>query len=188
MTMQTTPTRGLRGAEGFTLVELLVTLLLMTVLLALAAGALRHYWWVQSLEGGQDSIVTDLRGLQQRVTSETFPVVYGARFTAGSSFWENVRYDPVANSCSVVREADLDGGEFSGGVVVESAEFEDYITGGNDASDGCTSGLTGASVVFFFARGTATPGELTLVHSTLDRRKDVCVTGLTARVDEGACS
>jgi hypothetical protein len=162
-------------------------MVLLTILLTLAAGALRHYWWVQSLEGGQDSIVTDLRGLQQRVVSETFPVVYGARFTASSSRWENVKYDPVANSCLVVREGDLDGGEFSGGVVVESAEFEDYITGGNNASDGCTTGLTGASVVFFFARGTATPGELTLVHPSLDRRKDVCVTGLTARVDEGAC-
>ena len=187
MIMRSTPTRELRGAEGFTLVELLVTLLLLTVLLTLAAGALRHYWFVQSLEGGQDSIVTDLRGLQQRVTSETFPVVYGALFTAGESRWQNVKYDPVANSCSVVREADLDGGEFTGGVVVESAEFEDYVTGGDNASDGCTSGLTGASVVFFFARGTATPGELTLVHSTLDRRKGVCVTKLTARVDEGAC-
>jgi prepilin-type N-terminal cleavage/methylation domain-containing protein len=187
MTTQRTPTRALKGSEGFTLVELLVTLLLLTVLLAIAAGALRHYWWVQSLEGGQDGIVTDLRGLQQRVVSETFPVVYGARFTGGSSRWENVRYDPVANTCSVVREGDLDGGEFSGGVVVESAAFEDYIADGNNASEGCTSGLAGASVVFFFARGTATPGELTIVQSALDRRKDVCVTGLTARVDQGAC-
>jgi prepilin-type N-terminal cleavage/methylation domain-containing protein len=187
MTTHTTPTRALKSSEGFTLVELLVTLLLLTVLLAMAGTALRHYWWLQSLEGGQDSIVTDLRGLQQRVASETFPVVYGARFTAGKSRWQNVKYDPIANSCSVVREADLDGGEFSGGVAVESSEFEDYITGGNNATAGCTSGLTGASVVFFFARGTATPGELTLVQTTLDRRKDVCVTGLTARVDEGAC-
>jgi prepilin-type N-terminal cleavage/methylation domain-containing protein len=187
MTTNRTPTRVSGGTEGFTLVELLVTLLLLAVLMAIAGTAIRHYWWAQSLEGGQDSIVTDLRGLQQRVTSETFPVVYGARFIAGSSRWQNVKYDPVANSCSVVREGDLDGGEFSGGVVVESGDFEDYITGGNNASEGCASGLTGASVVFFFARGTATPGELTLLQSTLDERTDVCVTGLTARVDEGAC-
>ena len=187
MTTHRTSTRALKDAGGFTLLEILVTMLLLTILLTLTAGALRHYWWVQSLEGGQDSIVTDLRGLQQRVTSETFPVVYGARFTASSSRWENVKYDPVANSCSVVREGDLDGGEFSGGVVVESAEFEDYVTGGNNASDGCTTGLTGASVVFFFARGTATPGQMTLLQTSLNRRKDVCVTGLTARVDEGAC-
>src|SRR5918992_1460535 len=116
-----TPTRALKGAEGFTLLEVLVTMVVLAILMTLTGGALCPFWFVQSLEGGQDSILTDLRGLQQRVTSETFPVVYGARFTAGGSRWQNVKYDPVANSCSVVREGDLDGGEFTGGVVVESA-------------------------------------------------------------------
>jgi prepilin-type N-terminal cleavage/methylation domain-containing protein len=187
MTTHRTPTRALKGTEGFTLVELLVTLLLMTVLLALAATALRQFWRVQSLEGGQDELSTELRGLQARVVSESHPLVYGAAFKVGSSGWINVQYNPETGACTRVRSSDFDGGEFSGGVVVKSLGFEGYSAGSPlvDVTGLCSDAGSGGwtDVVFFFARGSATRGSVTIEHTSLGREKTVCVNGVTSRVD-----
>lgn len=172
-----------RGQAGFTLVELLTTLMLLAIAVTLTATALRHYWFVQSLEGGQDEVVTQLRGLQQRVMSETFPLVYGARFTPGSSSWQHVQYNPDTNVCSQVLVGDLEGGEFSGEVRIQSADFDNYSSAGTDVSELCREGIAQAEIVFFFARGTATGGELTLVQPRLNRTKTICVAGTTGRVD-----
>lgn len=172
-----------RGQAGFTLVELLTTFMLLTIIVTLGAAAMRHYWFVQSLEGSRDEVVTQLRGLQQRVISETFPLVYGARFVPNASSWQHVQYNPDTNTCTKVQEGDLDGGQFSGDVRVRSASFETYTSSGTDVSDLCRQGIAGGEVVFFFARGTATEGTLTLVQPRLDRTKTICVAGTTGRVD-----
>ena len=182
-------TRDQREA-GFTLVELLTAFMLITIAVTLAALALRHYWFVQSLEGGKDEVVTQLRGLQQRVISETFPLVYGARFTPNAASWQHVQFNPDTGTCTKVQDGDLDGGQFSGDVRIQSADFDDYSSGGVDVSALCRQGIAGAEVVFFFARGTATEGELTLVQPRLARTKEVCVAGSTGRVDadeDGGC-
>lgn len=179
-----------RGQAGFTLVELLTTFMLLTIAVTLTATALRHYWFVQSLEGGKDEVVTQLRGLQQRVISETFPLVYGARFTPDRSSWQHVQYDPDSTPprCTKVQDGDLDGGEFSGDVRIQSANFAPYVSGGTNVSQLCRQGNANAEVVFFFARGTATAGRLTLVQPRLGRTKTVCVAGTTGRVDYEADS
>lgn len=175
-----------RGAEGFTLIELLTTMMLAAILFAIGGLALRHFWRVQSLEGSQEEIVTQLRGLQQIVVSETHPLVYGARFKTGSSQWHVIQYNPETGACIRVRDGfDFDGGSFDGGVVVESVNFENYGDAAAPASNvtaQCLDGFTDA--VFFFAQGTATPGEITVVEQALNRRRSVCVSAITARVDE----
>lgn len=179
-----------RGQAGFTLVELLTAFMLLTIVVTLTVAALRHYWFVQSLEGGKDEVVTQLRGLQQRVISETFPLVYGARFTPNRSSWQHVQFNPDDGTCDKVQEGDLDGGQFSGDVRIESSSFDTYTSGGTDVSELCREGIDDAEVVFFFARGTATEGEITLVQPRLDRRKTVCISGPTGRVDyeaDGTC-
>ena len=173
-----------RGQAGFTLVELLTTLLLASILVTLGAFAFRHYWFVQSLEGGENELINQLRGLQQRVVSESFPLVYGARFVPGSSRWVHVQYDPDTTNCTVVRDADFRSGVFNAGVEIEAADFDTYSSGGINVSSRCRLGIGSAEVVFFFARGTATTGEVTIVQPRLDgRTKKVCVAGLTGRVE-----
>lgn len=175
-----------RGQGGFTLIELLVTVMLLVILFAIGGVALRHFWRVQSLAASQEEAVTQLRGLQQLVVSETHPMVYGARFKTGSSHWEIVQYNPETGVCTQVREGfDFDGGSFDGGVVVEAVNFANYgdasVAAANITAK-CRGGFT--DVVFFFAQGTATAGELTLIEPVLNRRRSICVSAVTARVDE----
>lgn len=180
-----------RGQAGFTLVELLTIMLLLSVMVTLGAFAFRHYWFVRSLEGGQDELLTQLRGLQQRVVSESFPLVYGARFVPGSSRWVHVQYNPSTTNCSIVRDADFRAGSFNAGVEIQTASFAPYSSGGVNVTAKCKAGLSDAAVVFFFARGTATGGSVTIVQPRLNNRaKKVCVSSLTGRVEsaeEGSC-
>jgi prepilin-type N-terminal cleavage/methylation domain-containing protein len=179
------------GERGFTLMELLMTLALLSILFGLAALALGHFWRVQSLEGGQDEVLTQLRNIQQRVVSETHPLVYGARFSPGASSWQNIQYNPDTGVCKKVQDGDLDGGEFSGGVEFQGASFDPYVDGAVNVTEECTTGaFSDAAVVFFFARGSATEGDVTIVNPSLSRTKTVCVSGTTARVElegEGSC-
>jgi type II secretion system protein H len=166
-----------RGEKGFSLIELMVVLGLMAILFALGAFALRHYWFVQSLEKASDEIVTELRAAQQRVNAESHPVVYGVRFDPGSASWGVVQYDPrkVSNQCISVETR-----SFEGGVEVEAASFG----GGGDAEASCATALgAGNEFAFFYARGSATPGSVTVESQQTGRTKVVDVAGVTGRVE-----
>lgn len=175
------------GEAGFTLVELLVAISLVAILLTLAATALRQFWFVRSLEGGADQVVTQLRTMQQSAVAESNPVVYGAAFVEDTDAWSLVRYLPPttaggAGTCTVAGTRQLDAG-----VVFSDVEFSGEPAGldADDATDVCGS-LVAASeddgFVFFLARGTARPGTVTLYQPNLDRSETVEVVGLTSRV------
>lgn len=179
----------LRSERGFTLVELLVVIGLTAVLLMLSAGAVRHFWLVQALEGAADETVTQLRQLQARTTSESHPVVYGMRLRESTGEWGIVRFQPNGtgtsdDTCTELEKHIFGTGMFSASTVVQSASFPQ--TGseiyeqtlcrsklGNDARD---------RFVLFFARGNATPGRLTLVQPILGLTRVVDVTPITGRV------
>lgn len=184
---------------GFTLIELLATMALASILLTLGAAAARQYWFNQALNGAQDEVVTQLRQLQERVVSETHPRVYGARFHNGHRQWGLVRYDPAVGT-TPVSCVQYQTREFPSGVKVAETSFAADVT----RTSFCQNNLktaSGASVpnsvssqfVFFYSRGTATPGNLTgypagtgvvLKHDALDRVEAVSVTAITGRVDE----
>ena len=172
-----------RSEDGFTLVELLAVITLTGILLSLGAAAARHFWLVRSLQGAQDEVVTELRQLQQRVVTETHPRVYGARFRRGSSSWGIVQYDPSAASpqCKQVAPRSFDAGvtvSSSTGPSNDFADSDPYTTT-------CRAEIAGASAdefVFFFARGNATAGKLTLWLDNLGHSKSVAVAGITGRV------
>lgn len=179
--------RGRRLYEaGFTLIELLVTISIVAILLTLAAAALRQFWFVRSLEGGADGIVTQLRNMQQRAVAESNPVVYGAAFVEGTSTWGLIRYlppvTPGPGTCSVAGTRTLDAG-----VIFSSVSFTGAPAGLNvsDAEAVCgplVSGATADDLVFFLARGTARAGSVTLRQPNIDRTKVVSVIGLTSRI------
>lgn len=175
---------GSAGESGFTLIEMLVTLMLVSILMTLGAMALRQFWFVRSLEGGRDATITTLRGIQQRVTSASNPLVFGARFAAGSSEWDLIQFHRVTRACVPIRITDLDPDqEFDAGVRVSAAAFSDYIDDGEDITALCSEPDT-TDIGWFFARGSATPGRVTVTQPNLNRSETICVAGLTGRVDE----
>jgi prepilin-type N-terminal cleavage/methylation domain-containing protein len=166
--------------SGFSLVELLVAMVLFAIVVTLGAAAVTHFWMVRSLEGGREQVVTQLRQLQQRVVSESHPLVYGARFRPGTgpqaSEWGLVRYSPDTNTCEQYASRTLDG------VRVAGATFA-----ANDVTSFCREEIPGAGAdhfVFFFARGNATSGAVVLYHPILDRERGVEVHGITGRVNK----
>ena len=176
--------------RGFTLVELLVVMAITGVLLTLSAGAIRHYWLVQSLDSATDEIVSQLRRAQSRTTSESNPLVYGLRFRAGSPSWDVVRYDPGTSVAPTRPETCRyeDRNELGGGVVV-LAPVSVAISPTAPELVACKAQLNGAldtdTFVFFYARGTATAmNDLAVHHPTLGsaRNKTIDVTALTGRV------
>lgn len=162
----------MKEESGFTLIELMATVVLLAILLSIGGLTLRRYWFSQALVGARNDVISQLR-VQQQESRTTAPKVFGAKFTVGSSDWELIQYDDGV--CTEVENR-----EFSGGVAVESVNFDTGLDAGE-----LTNCLDGASdLVLFYARGSATPGTVTVSHYALgDREFSVCVTGLTGRVE-----
>jgi prepilin-type N-terminal cleavage/methylation domain-containing protein len=172
----------MRREEGFTLIEILTTIAISAILMTLGATALRSYWFGRALHDGSEQVISELRNVQERSVSESHPLVYGGWFDEGSSEWGVVRFDPKDVSvpgddeCAVVSGPN----EFSAGVIVDEVSFEDAVP----QSTVCAGAVpAGAEIAFFFARGTATPGEVTLLQPKSGDTETVTVTPLTGRVD-----
>ena len=174
-----------RDHSGFTLIELLAVMSLMAILMTLGATAARRFWFQRSLSGGQNELVTQLRDQQQEART-TNPKVYGARFWYGTPDWELISFDRTkapGQAC----EQHVSPRRFGTGVVIVGSTFADPVfpPPPNPADPAFTMSacLKGADdLVFFYARGNATPGGITLRQTNIDRTVRVCVTGMTGRV------
>jgi prepilin-type N-terminal cleavage/methylation domain-containing protein len=178
----------MRKEAGFTLIEMLFVLAISAMVLAVGVTAIRNYWYVQALSGSVDTVTTQMRQAQQQAESESHPLVYGVWFinVGDSSRWGTLQYDPdpaLSVNCSEIGKR-----SFSTGVQVESVSFEEDSV----RTTKCRSALGAAGIpsagsaeiAFFYARGTATPGNITLEQTNLDRSESLTVTGITGRVSD----
>lgn len=165
------------------MIELMMVMAILSVLLTLGAFAIRHFWLVRSLSGGQDEIVSQLRAVQSKVMAESNPLVYGIGFREGTDEWEIVRYNSVANSC--VGDGTRN---FDAGVIISDADFATTLSGQSTSGmvTACQSAITApaAGFVFFLPRGTASSGTVTIRQPNLDRTRSVQVDALSGRVYE----
>jgi len=148
----------MRDEEGFTLTELLVAMLVMSLVLGLAAYALRRHWQTRALHAGVDEIVSELRTEQQEASTATHPWIYGAWFKPGTGRWGTLRTHANTGTCQVLSSRTL-----GTGVQITTAAFDDVLTQSLTAK--CvTATEPGTEIALFFARGTATGGTVALSH------------------------
>ncbi len=164
--------------DGFTLSELLVAMLVMSIVLTLGAYSLRRYWQTRALHGSVDEVVTELRGEQQKASSESHPWVRGVWFKQGTSRWGVVRGNVSNGTCQARSSRALPAG-----VTISAVTFADVTTPALTAS--CTAAAEpGAEVVLFFARGSATEGSISLAHTEVGggAPRTITVSPITGRV------
>lgn len=190
MSLRLLPPRGGRDLTpadgGFTILELLTVMTLLSVVLTLGATGFRHYWLLQSLEAAQGDVATQLRQVQARVASESHPFIYGARFTPGSPAWSLVKYNQGTNRLSTDDDScSVDGGSRTmGGVETVAAPASGFTSPQGVDLSKCGGTHSTDVFVMFYAKGTATGGKLTIRSTALDRTREIHVSALTSRVEE----
>ncbi len=175
-----------RAERGFTVLELVTVVTLLSVVLSFGVSAFRHYWLVHSLESAQGDVATQLRQLQALVASESHPFIYGARFTPGSPTWSLVKYDQGSDRLST---ADDSCAPFGSTYTLPATQ----VVGPPSSSFGTPQGVDlskcgGAHAtdlfVIFYAKGSSTGGTLTLRSPALDKTREIRISPLTSRVEE----
>lgn len=162
--------------------ELMVVMAVTGILLTLGAFSIRQFWHVRSLNGAQDTIVTQLRQAQQRSVAESHPKVYGVAVLPGQSDFAVVQGTATTNACSVVNRQKL-----GDGVVFTSNSNLGTAT---TMTTNCRTALGNNSylMVFFYPRGTASVGAVAanqlieLSQPAIPRTKGIQITPLTSRV------
>lgn len=174
----------MRRQSGFTLIEVLVVIGISAALLSLAATAVRHYWFLSAVESAAEQTESGLRELQQKTVAASHPMVYGAWFKKDvtTAQWGVLQYDPKDPSISTDDVCTQLGASksFSDGVIVKAVSF---VAAGGSVQSKCTAvAPSGSSMVFFYARGSATAGEVSLYQKSIDETRTITVSGVTGRV------
>lgn len=149
------------GDAGVTFLELLVTMILAGVLMAIVAAPYASYRTSQQHIGSARELVGFLRRAQVRAVAEE--TTYRVTFAADG------------RSATVYR---LTGSTYVAAQTVRPMSSKISYTAPSFAQDG---GGTGTSV-FFYKRGSAGKGSVTVTRSGSGKTYTVNVEGLTARV------
>lgn len=148
---------------GFTMIELMVAMVVMGVLMGLALPTWSHYQNKQDYVASAREVVTTLRQVQMQAVSEE--TSYRADFTVGGRQMKVYRYDGA--SYVLNQTLTLPGSA----ATFQSPSFT--------TRDGAAS-----SSAWFYARGTASDGDVTLARANTGGHTYVVhIEGLTGRVN-----
>ncbi len=148
--------------DGFTLLELLVTMTILGIVLAIAVAPYKNYQRAQAHQNTARLVVASLRGAQVSAVAEN--ATYRVTFAADGGSWQAAR---------------LSGTTWTD--VGPAGTSADRTVSVADPSFRQSDGSLGATV-YFYPRGSATKGSLVVVRAGRDKVYTVTVEGLTARV------
>ena len=160
-------TAARRAENGFTLIETMFAMVLLGILVGISAGPYSNYRGKQEHKGTTRELVAFLRRAQVRAVSEetTYRVDIAADGRSATAFrFNGTGYTPGQIIRTPTRRIRYDAATFAAPV---------GVTGGSG---------TGMASVYFYARGSASKGTVTVVRESSDRIYTVDVEGLTARV------
>ena len=164
------PSRGRGHATprdgGFTLIELMVSMVVMGLMMAIAIPTWSHYQNKQNYLGSAQTVVSSLRQTQlQAVAQET---TYRVDFTVGGRTFKVYQLtDATAGTYTLVQTVNLPG---------TAATFASPSFTQKDG--------TASTSAWFYARGTASDGTVTLARTNTGGHAYVInVEGLTGRVN-----
>lgn len=155
------PPRSRGGQDGFTLIELAVSMTVLGVLLAMAVPAWSSYRVNQDRVSASRELVSLLRNAQLRAVAEE--TTYRVDVDAAARTVQVHRFTGVSY---VLRSSTTLAGS---SVLVQAPAFRDKAG-------------TITPSAYFYARGTASPGGVTVASASGDRRHVISVEGLTGRV------
>lgn len=156
----------LRDDAGVTLIEILVVVALISILGTMSMGAMRNYGKGQDHRGAIREVVAKLRNAQVRAVTEA--TTYQCRFDTTSVPHTLKVYRDSANPPD---ESNRVGSTYT---LSDNLQFVDVSFTHSDASP--------AFACFFYARGSADPGSLSIRRVDNARKFDLAVEQLTARV------
>lgn len=150
-----------RTDAGATLIEMLVTIALAGVLMAIAVGGYGRWARASEQSGAASELQTQLRNAHQRAITEGTPTC--------------VLFDLAADSYTVYRGACADSAK---------VRIEGPFTNAGDVylADPVFAGSSVSAGVTFSQRGTATPGSVTIKRAGSAQAYVVTVEELTGRV------
>ena len=153
-----------RRDSGFTLIEVLVTITLLGVLMAISISGWSSWSKAREQSGTASELESTLRQTQQRAVTEGLAMC--VQFDVDADQYDV--YRGACDSSSRVRVA---------GPISTAASSVELSAPGFTAQSGATS--TG---VTFYARGTAWPGTVQVTRTGESRVYTLRVEGLTGRV------
>ena len=153
--------------EGFTLIELMVVTVLMSVIGALSLTALVNYQRAADVEGSADDLVSALRTSAQRAVTE------GRTFCMSFDVAANT-YTVYRTSCSAASTVATPAKRTRGPAVLSAPSFAPALP----SRDVCQ---TANACAYFYPRGTGSPGQV-VVQRPDGKSITVKIEGLTSRV------
>ncbi|WP_372727823.1 GspH/FimT family pseudopilin [Nocardioides sp.] len=156
--------RSSRRASGFTLIEVMVTVALMTSLMTVAATGWVNWSRASAHRGVATDIQSVLRQTQQRAVTEASSLC--VLFDTTADTWRLYR-----GRCDSTTKTALPG-SWSTGSKDLHVSYAQFVPVAGGTSPGVT----------FTSRGTATPGEVRVTRQGSSTVHRVVVEGLTGRV------
>jgi len=153
--------RRLRDDSGFTLLEVMTTCLLLAIMLGLAVAPWRAYGDDKAHKDAARELVAVLRNAQVRAVAELATYRVDVTPTTAKAY----RITPGTGTAVLKQQSSLTNAK----IAYSAASFQD--------SNGATS-----TSVYFYPKGSASKGSVTVTRAGRAHVYTVSVEGLTARV------